>query len=213
MKQVVGVDGYKLELDHLIPPKGGIALEVNLGDVLRIIDEQGQQVSDLVAFSTSNPKEHISATQTNKLNAHLNLKKGDALYSTDCNKMFQLTKVTNPKVHYNFIFSPCGDADNSIRFPNISKGETCLGILKRVFSEYSFDWRDMLEPFSIGLNLAIRDDWALETKTPLSKPGDFVELKAMMDCIVGITACPQDRNMCNGGKLKPIRVQRFTKNH
>ena len=213
MKLDTYIKGYEVNLDHLIPPKDGLALEVSRGDHLRIIDEQGQQVSDLVAFSKKDPKEHISATQTNKLNSRLNLREGDALYSTDCSKMFLLTKISNPNVHYNFIFSPCGDADNSIRFPDSPKGKTCLGILRRVLSKYSLDWRDMLEPFSIGLNLAIGENWVLETRVPVSKPGDFIELEATMDCIVGITACPQDRNMCNGGKLKPIRVMHFTKGH
>jgi len=195
--------------EYLILPKDGISLEIKKGDILRIIDEEGQQVADLVAFNKKDLGEHISATQTNKLNAHLNLKEKDFLFSTDCNKMFQITKITNPKVHYNFIFSPCADMDNLIRFPNIPKGETCLGILKRVLKKYNLDWRDMLEPFSIGLNLNITKDWVLETKTPLSKAGDFVEIRAMMDCIAGITACPQDRNLCNGNKLTSIRVKHF----
>jgi len=199
----------KLILEHLIPAKDGIALELEVGNVLQIIDEEGQQVSDLVAFNKSDLGEHISATQTNKLNAHLNLKEKDFLYSTDCNKMFQITKITNPKVHYNFIFSPCADMDNTIRFPNIPKGETCLGILKRVLKKYNLDWRNMLEPFSIGLNLHIDKNWNLKTEAPLSKTGDYVEVKVLMDCIVGITACPQDRNLCNGSKLTPIRIKLF----
>ena len=93
----------KLKLDYLIPAKTGIALEIEEGDILRIVDEEGQQVSDMIAFSKNNLKEHISATQTNKLNAHLNMKEKDFLYSTDCNKMFLITKITNPYAHYNKI--------------------------------------------------------------------------------------------------------------
>lgn len=200
-------------LNHLIPPKDGIALEIKRGDVLQIIDEEGQQVADLVAFNKKDLGEHISATQTNKLNAHLNLKEKDFLYSTDCNKMFQITKITNPKVHYNFIFSPCADMDNAIRFPDIPKGETCLGILKRVLKKYDLDWRNMLEPFSVGLNLHIDKDWNMRTEAPLSKAGDYVEIKALVDCVIGITACPQDRNLCNGDKLTPIRVKIFKRDN
>lgn len=196
-------------LDHLIPAKDGTALELQKGDILQIIDVEGQQVADLVAFNKKDLGEHISATQTNKLNAHLNLKEDDFLFSTDCNKMFEITKITNPKVHYNFIFSPCADMDNNIRFPDIPKGETCLGILIRVLKKYDLDWRNMLEPFSIGLNLHIDKDWVMSTHTPLSKPGDYVEIKTLMDCVVGITACPQDRNLCNGTKLTPIRIKLF----
>ncbi len=203
------LDNYKLILDHIIPAKEGLSLELQEGDLLRVIDEFGQQVSDLVAFNKNNLKEHLSATQTNKLNARLNLKEGDFLFSTDCNKFFQITKITNKSAHYNFIFSPCGDADNYIRFPEKPKGETCLGILQKVLKKYEIDWRDMLEPFSIGLNLEIKKDWSIETKTPLTKAGDFVELKTLVPCIIGVSACPQDRNMCNGGKLKPIRVKLY----
>ena len=203
----MGMDTRKLKIDYLIPAKNGLSLELATGDVLRIIDEEGEQVADLVAFNRNNLAEHISAPQTNKLNSRLNLRENDYLYSTDCKKIFQIKKISNARVHCNFLFSPCGDADNAIRFPHQSKGTTCLGILQKILAVYAIDWRDMLEPFSIGLHLHIKDDGAIQTKAPLSKAGDYIELATLMPCIVGITACPQDRNLCNNKKLKPIRIQ------
>ncbi|MBI4093140.1 MAG: DUF1989 domain-containing protein [Candidatus Kerfeldbacteria bacterium] len=196
----------KLE-ERVLSPGEGYAFVGSVGDTLRIIDEEGQEVADLVAFNVENTDEKLSGPQTNKLNAHLNLKNGDTLYSTDCRPMFNITKISNPAVHYNFIFSPCGDMDNKIRFPQSSNGPTCLGALKTVLQPYKIDWRNLLEPFSMGLNLEIQSDGVLETRPPLSRAGDFIELHVMMKCIVAISACPQDRNLCNGGHPTPIRIQ------
>ncbi len=199
-------------IDIVVPAKDGVSLIVEKDDLLRIIDIEGKQVSDLLAFNFKERRERISGPQTNKLNARLNLKKGDILYSTDCNPVFTIADC-KPYVHYNFIFSPCGDADNRIRFPEKPGGETCLGILTRVLSQYELDPRDFLEPFSIGLNLKINDDGSLETFPPTSKKGDYIDLRAEMKSIIGISACPQDRNSCNGSKPKPIRVQLYRPKH
>jgi len=40
----------------------------------------------------------------------------------------------------------------------------------------------------------------------LSRPGDYVDLRAEMDTLAVISNCPQTRNPCNGFKPTPIRV-------
>jgi uncharacterized protein YcgI (DUF1989 family) len=43
------------------------------------------------------------------------------------------------------------------------------------------------------MNIAVgADGFALATKPAVSKPGDFITLRADMDCVVALSACPQD---------------------
>ncbi|MDO8661412.1 MAG: urea carboxylase-associated family protein, partial [Candidatus Woesearchaeota archaeon] len=177
----------------------------------RIFDIEGQQVTDLVAFNAEDMEERLSGPQTTKLNARLNLIPQNILYSDQCTPMLRISYMSNPQVHCNFVYSPCGPRDNAIRFPNLSAGSTCLENLEEALSPWKIKRKELLEPFSIGLNLSITSDGTLETLAPVSKPGDYIELEASMFLVVGISACPQDRNRCNGGKPTSVMFEQYEK--
>ena len=48
------------------------------------------------------------------------------------------------------------------------------------------------------MNIPVATDGAVSFEPPVSKPGDYVELRAEMDCIVAFSACPQDMVPING---------------
>jgi uncharacterized protein YcgI (DUF1989 family) len=56
--------------------------------------------------------------------------------------------------------------------------------------------------FNAFMNVAVTSQGHLDIGPPLSKPGDYVELHAEMDLVVGLTACSAE--MSNNGTLKPI---------
>jgi uncharacterized protein YcgI (DUF1989 family) len=56
--------------------------------------------------------------------------------------------------------------------------------------------------FNAFMNVGVGPQGSLDIGPPLSKPGDYVELHAQMDLIVGLTACSAE--MSNNGTLKPI---------
>ena len=53
-------------------------------------------------------------------------------------------------------------------------------------------------PLNLWMNIPITDAGSTEWGTPLSQPGDYVILRAMMDCIVVMSTCPQDLVPING---------------
>ena len=201
--------GYTQQLVAEVNPDKGLAVSLIKGDIIRIIDIEGEEVTDLVAFYSQDMTERLSGPQTTKLNARLNLVPPNILYSDKCNPLLRITRMSNLKTHCNFLYSPCGPEDNCIRFPDSNSGPTCLENLKQALSPWSINRRELLEPFSIGLNLRIHEDGSLETLPPLSNQGDYIELEAMTSLVVGISACPQDRNQCNGGKPTPIRFEQY----
>jgi uncharacterized protein YcgI (DUF1989 family) len=56
------------------------------------------------------------------------------------------------------------------------------------------------------MNIPIGPDGRIEWGTPLSKPGDFVVLRAALDCVVAMSACPQDLIPINGAACTPTEV-------
>ena len=47
-------------------------------------------------------------------------------------------------------------------------------------------------PLNLWMNIPVHDDGSITWERPVSKPGDYVILRAEMDCIVAMSACPQD---------------------
>jgi uncharacterized protein YcgI (DUF1989 family) len=59
------------------------------------------------------------------------------------------------------------------------------------------------------MNLTFQPDGSMKLQEPLSKPGDYIDLKSEMDCIIAISNCPQDRNPCNGFNPTPLQIKVF----
>ena len=54
------------------------------------------------------------------------------------------------------------------------------------------------------MNIPVNTNGQIEWGEPRSKPGDYVILRAEMDVVIAMSACPQDILPINGGK--PVEV-------
>ena len=52
----------------------------------------------------------------------------------------------------------------------------------------------------------VGEDGRTEWGEPVSKPGDYVVLRAELDCVVAMSACPQDILPINGAACKPTEA-------
>ena len=56
------------------------------------------------------------------------------------------------------------------------------------------------DPLNLFMNIPWRDEKVgkIDFESTVSKPGDYVELEAQRDCVVAMSACPQDVVKING---------------
>jgi uncharacterized protein YcgI (DUF1989 family) len=47
---------------------------------------------------------------------------------------------------------------------------------------------------------------SMEIREPTSIAGDFYDIRAEMDLLIGLSNCPQERNPCNGFNPTPMGV-------
>jgi len=193
-----------LAFSHVIPAGQGFALNVKKDQIIRITDLEGQQVTDLLAFDTIDTSHRFSRAQTKKLNAHIWVSAGHVLYSNLCRPMLRIIRDTVGK--HDMQFSPCGPEDNVLRFGERGN-RTCIGNLLEVLSPYEISRDAMNEPFGIFFNMAIDAEGRCSTHPPFSKPGDFIEFQVCMDLVIGLSACPQVFNDCNGRNLSPVGLE------
>lgn len=196
----------RAEHRQVVPPRGGAAFVVARGQSFRITDLEGEQVSDLVVFSKDDPTERLSQGNTRKLNSTWLLSTGHRLYSTKCRPL--LTIVADTVGRHDLQSSACSPYDYPIRF-GISGHPSCLAILRDVLAPHRIPEHLIPDPFNVFMNTAVADDGRIEVRAPRSKPGDYIEFAADMDCLVAMTACPQDQNACNGYRITPLQLEIF----
>ena len=73
-------------------------------------------------------------------------------------------------------------------------------------AKYGLSKRDIVPNLNFFMNVPIDGSGNFTVVDGVSKPGDYVELKAEMDVLCVISNCPQINNPCNGFNPTPVRV-------
>ncbi|NOU96678.1 DUF1989 domain-containing protein [Paenibacillus sp. LMG 31456] len=190
--------------DLLIPPKEGRSFKLEKGQILKVIDVYGQQVADLVAYRGNDPKERLDPSVTMDALRTMNIKPGDILYSNLYAPMLTVLEDTVGK--HDFINSACRPEMYEFLY-NKPDHRSCYHILNSVLSEFGIPQPDQHYPFNIFMNTVIDGRGDIQVEAPLSDAGDYIKLRAEMDVIVAISACPCEDSVCNGYQCTPIRVE------
>jgi uncharacterized protein YcgI (DUF1989 family) len=184
-----------------VPPKSAHALRLGRGEVIRVIDLDGLQVADLVAYDATNPSEHLSQGFTRANNDKSSIVVGDQLFS-NLNRPFFTVMEDTVGVH-DLLFPPC----SRFLFENVFgiDGKTgCREHLAQALEPFGIGFEAVTDPFNVFMNAGIDDEARMVIFKPHSRPGDHVDLRAGRDLIVAVSACAADVNDCNGGTCTRI---------
>lgn len=192
----------KLRQYHL-PPQTGLAFTIEKGDVIRVIDTEGEQVSDLVCFAREDSGEYLSSGRTIDYNGRLFLTAGSLLYSNRSRPM--LTITADQVGRHTCLYAPCSQEMFQISYGVTEPHPNCLDNLNMNLAAYGVNADHIAAPLNIFLNVSISEEGELAILPARSRAGDFIELRAEMDLIVGITAC--SAGACNNYHCTPIDVE------
>lgn len=187
------VSGYIVQ-QWVIPPQGFAALTMHRGQHLRAVDIDGQQVPDLVCFGLQDLSDCLNMANSQLLNQRRDLKQGNRLYSIACNPMMTITGYSN---ELSFSYgSMCSEELNRHRY-GVAGTRNCRDNLTTALSPWRVDKRNIPNAFVPFMNVVVDDSGEMAIKEPTSRPGDYYELRADTDLLIGISNCPQERNPCN----------------
>jgi urea carboxylase-associated protein 1 len=187
----------------VIPPRGKIAREVERGQVVRVIDLEGQQVGDLIAFNRHNLDERFWISNTVRLNKTVFATTGHVLYSELSNPMF--TIIADTCGRHDLLAGSCNAEIDKVRY-GVDEHRGCVENFVAALAPYGLSRKDVPMSFNLFMNCPVQADGSWTIAEPVSKPGDYVDLRAEMDCLLVLSNCPQDLNPCNAGELKPLKV-------
>lgn len=186
-----------------IAPRSGVAFRLAKGRRLRVIDPQGQQVCDMLAFNALDTGEVISSGRTLDYASKLFLTVGDPLYSNRSNIMLRILEDTVGR--HDFLLTPCSKDTFRIMYGDAAPHRGCFGNFVEALAPYGVGPDQIPTAFNIFMNVVIAPDGALSVQPPLSRPGDDILFQAEQDLIVALTACsaPQSNNYA----FKPVHYR------
>jgi hypothetical protein len=187
-----------------LEPQTGIGLRLERGQVLRVIDPDGEQVSDVVAFASEDTSERLSSGRSIDYNNTVYLTTGHVLYSNRSNPMFTILEDRVGK--HDFLLTPCSPETFKILYEDHEGYHpNCFENLARNLERFSIADDDIPTTFNVFMNVDISPSGELHIGPPLSRPGDFVDLRAEMGLIIGVTACSAEKS--NNHNFKPIDLE------
>lgn len=187
-----------------IPPRSGTAFQLKKGQRLTVIDPQGVQVSDLLAFNAHDVRECISNGRTLDYASRLYLTTGDPLYSNRSKIMLKIVEDTCGR--HDFLLTPCSKDTFRIIYGHENPHRGCFGNLVEALTPHGIEPDQIPCAFNCFMNVPIDGKTGTFTvEPPISKPGDHIDFVAEMDLIIGMTAC--SAGLSNGGTYKPIQYR------
>ena len=188
---------------YRIKPQSGMALILQQGQIVRVIDVAGEQVSDLACFVLGNIEEYFSSGRTIDYNEKIYLSTGDILYSNRSNPMLTILNDTVGK--HDLLFAPCSQEMFGLSYGITEAHPNCLDNLATHLGPFGINATQIINAFNIFMNATLSTNGKISIAPPLSKAGDYIDLRAHMDLIVGITACSAKK--CNNYQCTAIDVE------
>lgn len=190
--------------DCIIKPRSGAAFELSKGQTLTVIDPEGGQVADLLAFRKDDTREVISSGRTLDYASRIYLTRGDNLYSNRSNIM--LTIEEDDVGRHDFLLTPCSADTFRIIYRDEEPHRGCFGNLAAALKPYGVQPDDIPTAFNCFMNVPVNGETGEFTvEPPISKAGDRIVFRAEQDLIIGLTACSALQS--NGGSFKPIHYR------
>jgi uncharacterized protein YcgI (DUF1989 family) len=185
----------------IIPPRSGIAFQLKVGEKLKVVDIEGEQVSDFVCYNFADTREYLSSGRTIDYASSIFFSKGSLFYSNRSNVMFEMLEDTVGR--HDFLLTPCSAEMFRILYGEKQPHHGCFGNLAAELKRFGIQADDIPVCFNIFMNVDVDGTTGqIAVLPPKSKAGDYVVLKAKMDLIVGMTAC--SAGMSNNFSFKPI---------
>lgn len=192
-------------LDELVEARGPWSAVVAAGDVLTIVDLDGNQAVDCLLYAADDTAVRYSAATTIASQHSIVLTTGSVLRA-DTGLALMSVIADEVGVH-DTIGGACSQESNTLRYGQHTREQhACVENFLIEGSRWGLGKRDLVANINWFMNVPVDPDGALGIVDGLSGPGKRVALRAEVDTLVLVSNCPQINNPCNGFDPTPVRM-------
>ncbi len=188
----------------IVPAREARLVELAAGQVLEVVDLEGQQVGDLAAWMQDRPSEYLSPAHTLSCLTKLVPEVGDEVFS---NHRRPLLRIVRDDVGTHDLIVPCCDPERYARDYGEPDHPSCLASLQSALAAAGRDLPLAGEQcWNVFMNNR-HEDGRIVTYEPEHGAGAMIALEALEDLVVALSACPQDLSPCNAYNPTPMAVR------
>jgi uncharacterized protein YcgI (DUF1989 family) len=174
------------------------------GQAVRLVNTHGFQVVDTWCLSAVDTSEYLSVEHTRRMLGRLFPKEGDQLFSNRRNPLLKIERDTSQCRHdmllaccdswlYQFYGCPTGHAN-------------CHDNFLAALASHAVRPIHVPNPVNFWMNVPVADNERIELRAPVSKAGDYLVLRSIVDSYLVFSACPMDITPVNGESRTPRAV-------
>ena len=192
-----------------IPARGGKAAFVEAGQRVWVINTHGQQVVDTWAFRRDELTEFMSMEHSRTFLSRIMARVGDSMVTNHRRPILTLVEDTTVEGDSAGIHDTLLAACDRYRYELLGcEGyhDNCTDNLAAGLAELGLTPAETPSPWNLFMNIPVASDGTVSFEAPVSRPGDYVTLRAEMDCVLAFSACPQDIVPINGVDCIPTEA-------
>ncbi|WP_299979303.1 urea carboxylase-associated family protein [uncultured Pseudoteredinibacter sp.] len=190
---------------YRIPARCGIAVSVKDGDLIKIDNPSGYQVCDFWAFRTGNLNEYLSMSHSRTHLKKLIPEIGDTLVSNLRNHMVTIEDSDTP-ISHDTLIAAC-DHHRYQQLGVQGYHDNCTDNLRMATQVIGHEIPLVPDPFNLWMNVPISTSNDLSFEPPISGENSSVLLRIHGDCLLAMSACPQDVTPVNGDGKNPSYLE------
>ncbi len=186
--------------------------EVRAGEYIQVIDVQGKQCSDFLAFHRGGLERGLErgldATVTRTLmgNAYPQPGLHGKFYDLDMNPLVEVVQDTVGR-HDTFALACQAKYYEDLGYPG---HVNCTDNFNGALEGFGVPPRRGWEALNFFYNTAFDSNMRLISDEPWSRPGDYVMLRAMDDLVCASSACPDDIDPSNAWEVTDVHVRVYS---
>ncbi|WP_066056779.1 urea amidolyase associated protein UAAP2 [Robertmurraya korlensis] len=193
--------------NYIVPAGEGWTQILEPGQVLRIVDLEGNQAADTLFYDADHPTDHYSAVNTIQRQGNVYLTTGSVLVSDSGKELVKIVADTCGR--HDTLGGACSAQSNTVRYSHDTLPmHNCRDTFMLQLSKYGsrFNKRDLAPNVNFFMNVPVTPQGGLTFEDGVSAPGLYVEMKAISRTLVLISNCPQLNNPCNAYNPTPIQL-------
>jgi uncharacterized protein YcgI (DUF1989 family) len=188
-----------------VPAGEGRGVRVPAGQRFRVIDVDGGQVADTFAFRADDVSEFHSAEHTRVHVNRLFPRPGEHFVTNHRRPILLLEEDRTPGIH-DMLCAAC-DPERYAGLGVEGWHASCRENLELAMADLGQSRIKIPQPINLFMNIPVNEQGELGWEPAPTRPGDFVALRAEMDCLVVVSACPQDIVSINGDGPSPVAIE------
>jgi uncharacterized protein len=181
----------------VIPAGESAAVALAAGQAVKLVNTHGTQTVDTWCLQAADTTQYLAVEHTRRMLSRLFPKEGDPLYSNRRKVLLKLERDTSCCKHdmllaccdeWLYAFYGCPPGHRNCR-DNYFEALARLQVRPDIVPN----------PVNFWMNVVVDDNGQIALREPISRPGDYLLLRAVLDCYLIFSACPMDITPVNGG--------------